>query len=557
MIKKLERRLVTLKQQHDVMLPLFQDVSEYILPWIGQFIQSDSRRQLTSVQTKNYRNIVDDAGTEAVQLLAAGIINDTMSPTTQWFGLAIDGDNIGLDQASKRWLDDAAKLIASVLVKSNVYQVCQSVIEVVAAFGTACAFIDDDNENIIRLHLFEPGEFYLATNSKGEVDSVYREFIMTVAQIVDAFGIENTSERVRNAFNKGDLDQEVQVRHAIEPRFDRDMNSKLAKDMPFKSVYWEYAGHNNKPLRESGFKTFPCIAPRWDVFGNSAYGHCPGFRALGTIKQLQFSQIRKSEAIDYQVRPPLTVPISMKDRNNEYYPGGMSYYDPTAGSTGGVRTAYEVKVDLNALIEDIRDARDKIKKIFHSDLFTLITDVARQSTAYEIAERKQEKVTLLGPVSRRLNLEMHTVIINTVFGRMFDAGLFPAPPDTLQGKVLKVEYKSALEDASKSQSLVAIERFLGMAANTAQINPEALDKINIDRIIDAYADGLGVDPDLAQDDEKVAMTRQARAEAQAKQAQQEQMLNMATAAGKVGNVPAEGNLLSEGMKNAGKAQLGQ
>ena len=63
-------------------------------------------------------------------------------------------------------------------------------------------------------------------------------------------------------------------------------------------------------LRESGFKTFRALCPRWATSGGDIYGNSPGMEALGDIKQLQHEQLRKSEAIDYKLRPPLQGPCS-------------------------------------------------------------------------------------------------------------------------------------------------------------------------------------------------------------------------------------------------------
>ena len=543
MIKQLDRRFTALKTDHDDFLPLYRDISKYVLPWAGRFVEEGTDKNI-----RNYKHIVDDTGTKAVVKLAAGIMNDTMSPTEEWFSLAIDGSNVDLDHASKAWLDDATELMMSVLAKSNAYGVAQQMIELIAGFGTACAFIDDDVEKVIHLHLFEPGEFYIATNSRGMVDTVYREFNMTVAQLVDMFGIDNVSDRARNLYNKGTLDTQILVRHAIEPRLKRDATSKLAKDMKFKSCYWEVAGNNNRTLRESGFKRFPCLVPRWAVFSQNAYGNSPGFQALGAIKQLQLEQTRKSEAIDYQVKPPIQVPASMKNRENEYFPGGISYYDATAGAIGGVKTAFEVRLDLSALREDIQDVRNRIDSAFFGHLFTLITDVDRQTTAYEVAAREQEKATLLGPVARRLNNELHTQLINILFERMFDAELFETPPESMQGQVLNVVYKSAFEDAAKAKTVAGLDRFFGIVANVAQFAPQSLDKVDIDKIIDAYADGLGVDPDVLAQEDAIQGTREARAQQQQQAQQQAQALELAKV---TANAPAQGTVMSTAMEKVG------
>jgi hypothetical protein len=43
------------------------------------------------------------------------------------------------------------------------------------------------------------------------------------------------------------------------------------------------------------------------VTGNDIYGSSPAMDCLGDVKQLQHEQLRKAQAIDYQVNPPLQI----------------------------------------------------------------------------------------------------------------------------------------------------------------------------------------------------------------------------------------------------------
>jgi hypothetical protein len=54
----------------------------------------------------------------------------------------------------------------------------------------------------------------------------------------------------------------------------------------------------------------------------------------------------------------------------------------------------------------------------------------------------------------------------------------------------------------------------------AQMKPDVMDKIDSDKVVDSYADMLGVDPDLIVGDDQVALIRQDRAKVQQQQAQQ-------------------------------------
>ena len=58
----------------------------------------------------------------------------------------------------------------------------------------------------------------------------------------------------------------------------------------------------------------------------------------------------------------------MKNRDVEMLPGGITYVD-SANPHGGIRSAFEVNIDLQHLLGDIRDVRERIRSCFFADLF--------------------------------------------------------------------------------------------------------------------------------------------------------------------------------------------
>jgi hypothetical protein len=137
---------------------------------------------------------------------------------------------------------------------------------------------------------------------------------------------------------------------------------------------------------------------------------------------------------------------------------------------------------------------------------------------------------MLGPVLERLHNELLDPLIEMTFTRMLEAGVVPPPPEELQGVELNVEFVSMLAQAQRAVATNGIDRFVGNLGAVAQFKPEVLDKFNADSWADAYADMLGVDPDLIVPSEQVALIRQQRAQAAQAQAQAEQAQATAAAA---------------------------
>lgn len=134
---------------------------------------------------------------------------------------------------------------------------------------------------------------------------------------------------------------------------------------------------------------------------------------------------------------------------------------------------------------------------------------------------------MLGPVTERMQNEVHGPLIDRTFEAIIAAGLVPPPPPELQGRELNVEFISLLAQAQREVSGNGMDRFVRRIGEVAAIKPEVLDKLDVDRWADAYADLLGVDPELVVPGERVALVRQARAEQQAEIARQEQAAQQA------------------------------
>jgi hypothetical protein len=324
---------------------------------------------------------------------------------------------------------------------------------------------------------------------------------------VKEFGRDNCSVAVRNLYDRGTLGAWVPLIHIIEPRADRDPSSKAAKDMAWRSCYFEQGGQDDKYLRDGGFRSFPALCSRWSVSGGDIYGNSPGMEALGDVKQLQQEQLRKGQGIDYQTKPPLQAPTSMKNSEVEMLPGGISYYD---GNTpgAGIRNAFEVNLDLNHLLEDIRDVRERIKAAFYADLWLALEQVEQgKMTAYEVAERKEEKLLMLGPTSERLHNEELSPLIKATFDRMIRAGILPPPPQELHGMQLNVNFISMLAQAQRAIGTNSIDRFVGNLGQIASIKPGVLDKFDEDEWAEEYSDMLGISPSLIVPSDKVALIR--------------------------------------------------
>lgn len=533
---KLKSRWSRLQTERSSWRTHWREVSDYLLPRSTRFYTSDRNKG-----TRRHNAIFDSTASQALRVLAAGMMAGLSSPARPWFRLSLADQALNDFAPVKEWLADTQKRMMVVFARSNTYRTLHSIYEELGAFGTSAVIMMDDAQRTIHHYQSPIGEFALATDYRGHVNTLFREFEKTVGEIVGEFGYENCSRTVKNLHDRGDLDRWVKIIHAIEPRVDRDPRMRDQKNKAFASVYFELGEESgdNKVLREGGFDEFPVMSPRWYHLSGDIYGSSPGMEALGDIKQLQHEQLRKANGIDYMTKPPLQVPSSMRQREIDWKPGGVTYVDQV-GTQNAVATLFNARIDLNHLLADIQDVRERIRSAFHADMFLMLAggDVSRM-TATEVAARNEEKMLMIGPVLERLQNELLKPLIDSVFMKMVEQGNILPPPEELQGAELDVEFVSILAQAQRAVGVNSVDRYTSSLGMIAQMKPDVLDKLDVDRWADEYGDMLGVDPSLIVPSEEVALVRQQRAQQEAQMAQMQQMQQVASAAQSLGNVKTD------------------
>jgi len=491
-----------------------QDITQFLIPYGGRYLATDHDRE-----ADRYQDIIDETGTNSLEVVEAGLMAYRTSPVRPWFRYQTRDPLLNRYRPVKEWFKIVEEVVRWIFRKGNTNLALPHLYSETAAFGTGATIMREDRETYLHHHILTMGEYGIALNERQEPDTLYREFQMTCAQLVKEFGIDNVSQTVKDLV--GDKpDAFVTVIHAIEPRIDRDPRYLNKDNMPWESCYFEIGADAGQYLRVSGYTRFPCIVSRWRVTGGDTWGDGLGTKALGSIRQLQAEQMAKAIAIEAQADPAKQVPAELKNRDRDLLPGGSIPYTQTSPG-GGVRNAFETPLRLDYMLADIEDVRRRIEKSFHVPLFqpvTMLSDTT-QRTAREILQRREEVLTILGPVTQRMHGDVDEPLLSYAFELAIQNNFLPPPPAELQGQEIDVEFIGPLAQALKMVDAGNMERMVAHIGTLAPLRPDVIDRYDFDRDIEIYAELIGADPALIIAGQKLVMVRKRRAEAEAAVAQ--------------------------------------
>ncbi|OHD01064.1 MAG: phage tail protein [Sphingopyxis sp. RIFCSPHIGHO2_01_FULL_65_24] len=479
-----------------------REIARFAQPARSRFLMTEKNKGSKRRAANN--RLLDPHGIEAFRTLTNGMTSGLSSASRPWFSLTLDDQAIMEEPGVRDWLSDVEKRIYTFLSSTNFYGAVKSGYAEMGLFGTeACVMVEHHVYGAV-CHQMTFGEYWIALSDGLQPDTLYRQCPMTVRQIVQSFG-KSAPASVLQAYDRSDYEREHEIYQAIEP----DPDGRL----PYRSVYWDAGEDRNDTLRVSGYHEQPFWAPRWDVVGGDIYGFSPGMEALPALRELQLQVKRRNEAIDLLAHPEKIVPTGVRLTGQ-----------PRNIATGNGLTKDQVFVPYQmpyqavaAISAEADKCKVQVNSLSFADLFNAITNMrgVQPRNFEEIASRNEEKLTQLGPVIERVANEKLEPAIDRVFGIMERGRLLPPAPDALRDRAIKVELVSILAQMQRMVGIGQIERTASFVGNLAGSFPDAADKLDVDEMIDEYAQRAGAPARMIRSTKDAAKIRTGRAQEQA------------------------------------------
>ena len=542
----LELRFQSAKSVRDEYDPDYREIERLALPGRSRHLAEGTlkRRANTAKQ--------DSAGLLAGRTLTHGMATGMSSAARPWLELTTGWDpDLAAFQPVKEWLHYVQRLIYNHFASTNYYDAAKVAYAELGHMGYAVTLCVEHSDYGAVYHAFDHGEVWIAEDDGLRVTTLFYRTAYTVDQMVRKFPWGKLSKVVQDAYAKGSTQMLVPVTCAIEKNDDRDADKLDSANKPWRSTWWENGQSDRRILlREGGFDSKPFSAARWETTGSEVYSSSsPGFNALPDLRELEFSARRKGRATDMMVRPPVFIPGGLQQTAISLDPGSINFINEMQGRVDAFRPDPNV---LTAITSDIERLTRRVNQLYYADLWMAVTEMegVQPRNEQELMYRNEEKLTQLGPVVDRVNIEKLEVDIDRAYDILDRQGQIPPPPPEIANKALSINFISILAQAQKATSNNSIERAAQFVGYVSGMFPDAALKFDAEQAIDEFANNSSVSPKIIRSDEIVAQMKQQMAEQQQAAAMAEQAAQIAPAA-RDGAAAAE--LLSRTQVGAGGA----
>lgn len=502
----------------------WQDIRELVRPNTTDFTGGPSPGEVRTTRA------FDSTAIDACNELASGLCSYLVNPTERWFSLGVMGYGPeDYDEAALAWLEIVSDAIYTCYSRdvSGFNATMHECMLDIGGFGTSCPYQEySDEDDSVTFKSCAMSGVYFGENAMGRIDTVGVRRSWRRRQLEQVF----TKLPPKISEEKRD-DKDFTIIHMVAPRKDRDIARYDSTNKRFAS-YW-LCQETKELIEESGYDALPYHGGRWMKLADEVYGIGPAKDCLPDIKMLNTMEKSIIKAAQKITDPPLQVPDEGFLLPLKTEPGSLIMKE---ANVPNIEPLY-VQGNVPWSLDLANQKREAIRKSFYSDWLKMEKE-NKEMTAYEVADRRNEKLQLIAPMMGRLQTEQLDPIIKRTYALMSERRKFPPAPQSLQrGKKLMVVYISPAARAQMAIKANEIGRYIQEVTPLVQVYPGILDKIDFDKVAAKLAEYRMMTRTILRTDAEVDKIRQQRQ-------QQEQIDKLAQNA----------EPISKAMKNVADAQ---
>ena len=513
-LKYFQNRFAELKDARDDFVSDWKSLSKYLAPSTG-LLYTDPK---TNKDKRTYTYPKDNLNglpQRYMRNLATALVATLCPPDSRWFGFTVPDET----DEEQSWLHKASDAVMAVFQARGISSYLESLFYEGAVYGVSCMSMEKSNKYKLDFGSFTIGEFYLDDDFEGNENTLYHRFAMNTRQLKEWFGYDKLPQRMKDELDNGKKFTTWNVIQAIEPNPDYLPEFKNEFNKAYVSYIWvEGINGDEAVLEERGLRDFPFIIFHWYRKINTVYTMGLGHDILPDVKELQALEKDTKRARAKKINPPLRADPSLKNSGVRVGSDDINW----TNNKDGVTALYNVNFDTKEGQDAITEKEQKLYQLTYNYLFSQIINRNKTMSATEVNKVSQEELILLGGIVQNATLALGAVC-ERAFKLLLEENELPENmPESLRGKIMSTTFHSLLAQSQSLSDLKLVERWLQAMGIMAQMNPNAIRKVDVFKVADEYARRLDIDMSLVVPTEVVEQQIAAEVEA-AQQAQQAQL----------------------------------
>lgn len=550
-IKRLKRDFERAKQNRQPWHPVWSLLREYVALVKQSF---DNQTELPAFLTKE---VFDSTGVFAAQSSASTLLGMLWPGSAAQAFEIVKPDDLEkpstelvkfyerMTKRSHTAMDDPK---ANLALSLDEYMLDQMVI------GTSGVGREERDDKGLLYRPYGVNELYVVEGKNGRVMGVFLFFEWEADRIVDEYGIENVSEKVRQKYNAGQNDAKFKILVSINSRREKKATKgKFA--MPYEGIHIEF--DSNKVLKEEGFRSLPIFPGRFRKLTYEKYGRSPAMNALPDIREANTLR----EAVIIATEKALSMPKGILDDGMlgggiiDDSAGAINVFN-ASGNLQGKNPVFDIGTppDLTTALARLEKLEQTISQHFSLDRL-LDMNNEQQMTFGEAQIRNQIRKSSLSSLFSRQISEVFTPLIessveilwnNGTYGvvrgspqeaEMLAKGIEPEYiPDELierqkRGQdIYQIKYKTIAANAARAEEYMSVIDIMQLAVQGFQIDPTLAKRVNLHEGLKVVAEIRGVPSGIIRQDDEFEAIMEAEKQAQQQAMQLQAAQSMAATA---------------------------
>jgi hypothetical protein len=201
-----------------------EEVGRYVWPNARTIVKSEQTEDRGRVLTVD---IADSTAIRAALKATSGTVSYLMPVGTRWYNFKPRKEDDLRDKNVLKRASKATEVTHSAILRSNFIREMFATIRSLFVFGTACISVEKIGGDLVYRN-YHIADIFFEENSKGVIDTVFRQMFYTARQLIQEYGEEVIPDHIKMCVRKHP-GKKFKVVHGVYPSDDYDAEKIDAK----------------------------------------------------------------------------------------------------------------------------------------------------------------------------------------------------------------------------------------------------------------------------------------------------------------------------------------